>query len=66
MLLNKQKDGLHLSLSLSFFPLSFSLIVGTSNLEGSPSILVTLELNNSTYQGVLFARPQSSGMTSPR
>jgi hypothetical protein len=39
---------------------------GSTNLENSSSILVTMEFNGYTFQGVLFARPQAIVSTSPQ
>lgn len=33
--------------------------------EADASLLVTLELNNTVYQGVLFAKPNSGSVSSP-
>lgn len=38
---------------------------GGMNLENSPSVLVTLELNGTVYQGVLFACPRNTSTSSP-
>ena len=35
------------------------------NLENSSSILVTLELSGTVYQGVLFACPRNTNTSSP-